>query len=393
MNNNPNQPRDYDAVLGGQTPPPVQGVVLGGIEGVKRRLASPTVEARIAALSEALNYGEAGLDLVIKTLQDSSEQVQRSAASLLRKKGGFKAKQALLEYNPWLFFTTLANWNTEEFNPDVGIAEPVGKAYLVNFNCLELLLQDPQIHQVEALICRDLYDDLQFYDFVNAISGACKQLSNLKALFIGDGEEDEYMRCCLKLGDISAILKAYPQLEVLQARGNWGLEVKPLQHECLKTLIVETGFMAVRSQSISEICALDLPALEYLELWLGGCVMYGEDIITKDLIPILSGELFPNLKYLGLRSSDYSDNIALCIAESPTIVDRLAVLDLSMGTLTDEGAEALLNCPAINRLHTLNVNRNCLNINMIQRLSELDCRVIADSQDDGGVSRYWALYE
>lgn len=65
MSDNPNQPREYDAVLGGQILPPVQGVILGGIEGVKYRFSSSNIEARISALGEALNYGEAGLNLVI----------------------------------------------------------------------------------------------------------------------------------------------------------------------------------------------------------------------------------------------------------------------------------------------------------------------------------------
>ncbi|MEL6459182.1 MAG: hypothetical protein AAFX46_18070 [Cyanobacteria bacterium J06636_27] len=56
----------YDAVLGGENPPLPDSVVLGGIEGVKRRFASKVVEVRIAALRDALNYGDAGLDLVIE---------------------------------------------------------------------------------------------------------------------------------------------------------------------------------------------------------------------------------------------------------------------------------------------------------------------------------------
>lgn len=44
MSKNPNQPREYDAVLGGKTPPPVDGVVLGGLEGVKRRLNSNNIQ-------------------------------------------------------------------------------------------------------------------------------------------------------------------------------------------------------------------------------------------------------------------------------------------------------------------------------------------------------------
>lgn len=69
-----NQPREYDAVLGGQNSPPIDAAVLGGISGVKSRLASTILAVRIAALSEALKYGDAGLDLVVTALQDESMQ-------------------------------------------------------------------------------------------------------------------------------------------------------------------------------------------------------------------------------------------------------------------------------------------------------------------------------
>ncbi|MBD1920739.1 HEAT repeat domain-containing protein [Microcoleus sp. FACHB-831] len=392
MNNNPNQPRKDDAVIGGQAPPPVAGVVLGGREGVKRRLTNPVVEVRIAALSEALNYGESGLDLVIGALNDSTKQVQHSASRLLRQKGGIKGKQALLDYNPWLFFTLLQDWTIEEFNPEVGITNPVGTAYVVNTEQLKLLLQEPQVSNVEALVCPMWDEDEEFNTFVKFISNACERLTNLKALFIGDGYESVYRNSRFALGNITSILKLYPQLEVLQVRGSWGLRARPLRHEHLKTLVVETGFTMGDPKTIDDICALDLPALEYLELWLGGFYTYGEDVGIKHLLPLLEGKLFPNLKYVGLRSSDYSDNIALCLAELPTVIDRLAILDLSMGTLTDKGAEALLNFPSINQLHTLNVSRNNLSASMIEKLSELKCQVIAEPQDDEE-ERYCALYE
>ncbi|OUL28748.1 hypothetical protein [Nostoc sp. 106C] len=66
--NNPNQPRKYDAVLGGELLPPVTSIVLGGLEGVQNRLKSSVVEAQVAALSEALNYGDAGLEILIQAL-------------------------------------------------------------------------------------------------------------------------------------------------------------------------------------------------------------------------------------------------------------------------------------------------------------------------------------
>lgn len=396
-----NQPRDFDVVLGGQAPPPIASVVLGGLEGVKNRLESSNVEVRVAALSEALNYGEAGLDLLIGALyNDSSQQLKRFVGRLLKQKGGTKARQALLNYDPWLFFTKLEDWKIENFNPQIGIINPAGTAYIVNFEHLKLLLQNSQVEKVEALVCQihGFYNnyDVEFYKFVNLIYENRDKLLNIKALFIGDAVVYPFMSSFLDLGDVTLILKAFPKLEVLQVRGGWGLAIQKMQHNNLKTLVVETGLTFIESRTIEQICKLDLPGLEYLELWLGGCHRYGEDIGTKHLLPILAGEIFPNLKYLGLRSSDYSDNVALCLAELPTVIDRLAVLDLSMGTLTDKGAEALLNFPSINKLHTLNVSMNNLSESMIEKLYQLNCKVIAEPQEDEEAdsgSRYCALYE
>ena len=51
-------PKPYDAVLGGQNPVLEGAAVLGGIEGVKLRLSNENPEVRIKALRQALNYGE-----------------------------------------------------------------------------------------------------------------------------------------------------------------------------------------------------------------------------------------------------------------------------------------------------------------------------------------------
>jgi|SRR5919202_1525470 DNA repair exonuclease SbcCD ATPase subunit len=66
-----------------ESQPPRGSVVFGGLRGVKRRLASAGVEQRVAALSQALQYGEAGLDLVRQALEDESEQVRAAAKALL----------------------------------------------------------------------------------------------------------------------------------------------------------------------------------------------------------------------------------------------------------------------------------------------------------------------
>ncbi len=95
------QPKPYDAVLGGQNQPSEGAAVLGGIEGVKLRLSNENPQVRIKALHQALNYGQAGIHLIIKALEDESPQVQIKAHSLLIPLSEQKVKQALIEFNPY----------------------------------------------------------------------------------------------------------------------------------------------------------------------------------------------------------------------------------------------------------------------------------------------------
>jgi formylglycine-generating enzyme required for sulfatase activity len=107
MTENQNQPREYDAVLGGESQVPMAAAVLGGIPGVKSRLASPIVEVRIAALSEALKYRDAGLDLIIGALQDESMAVRVAAYWLLKDRDEPNLKQQFQKYLPTFEFDVI----------------------------------------------------------------------------------------------------------------------------------------------------------------------------------------------------------------------------------------------------------------------------------------------
>jgi formylglycine-generating enzyme required for sulfatase activity len=107
MSENQNEPREYDAVRGGQNSIPINAAVLGGIPGVKSRLASPIVKVRIAALSEALKYGEAGLDLIIQALHDESMQVKIAAYLLLKDRDDLKIKPPFQDYLPIFEFDVI----------------------------------------------------------------------------------------------------------------------------------------------------------------------------------------------------------------------------------------------------------------------------------------------
>ncbi|NEP59625.1 MAG: SUMF1/EgtB/PvdO family nonheme iron enzyme [Symploca sp. SIO2G7] len=99
-----NSPRADDAVLGGEVSPPAGGVVLGGIEGVKQRLGSNAVEQRLAALQDALDYGEIGLELLLESLHDQSSQVQFTAYLLLIQQQEAMIKQQLNKKLLWYEF-------------------------------------------------------------------------------------------------------------------------------------------------------------------------------------------------------------------------------------------------------------------------------------------------
>ncbi|MGL5059022.1 MAG: WD40 repeat domain-containing protein [Microcoleus sp.] len=107
MADNSNQPREYDAVLGGRSQIPVGAAVLGGIAGVKQRFASDSTQARIAAVKDAPKYGNAGLDLAIQALLDPVEAVQLSAYSILRDRTEIAVREALKKFVPYKLFDCL----------------------------------------------------------------------------------------------------------------------------------------------------------------------------------------------------------------------------------------------------------------------------------------------
>ncbi|WP_375510735.1 STM4015 family protein [uncultured Nostoc sp.] len=417
MTDNQNQPRDYDAVLGGQSPPPVDGVVLGGIEGVKRCLSNPVTQVRVAALSEALKYGDTGLDVLIQGLQDKSRLVQRFAYRLLRQKVEPQVKQALQTYKPWYLeerfneypmnASLFANRQVVDFDPNVGIAEPVNNAYALRCGHYEYeqnlpsqlsrLLEEPNSDKLEALVF-GLWVEAYEIDssiIVQALVDAKQRLTNLKAVFIGDIDSHDCEISWIRQSNISPILQAYPKLEILQVRGGDGLQFSPpIRHNNLKALIIETGGLS--RDTVTQIFQMNLPALEHLELWFGSD-NYGGDCWVEDLNQVLFEERFPKLNYLGLRNSQFTDEIVSVLVGYP-IIDSICVLDLSMGTLSDAGAKELLNCSAINNLDILNISESFLSQEMIEKFSKLDVRVLANNQkeedDDSYIhSRYCSVSE
>ncbi|MEU2665795.1 STM4015 family protein [Micromonospora sp. NBC_01740] len=228
------------------------------------------------------------------------------------------------------------------------------------------------------------------------LCAAAARLPALRALFLGDITSEECEVSWMRVGDVSALLTAYPALEVLRVRGGENFAFSPVRHARLRELAVESGGLS--RAFVGAVLDSDLPALTDLELWLGTSD-YGGDTQVVDLAPLLAGERFPQLRRLGLCNSEIADDLARALASAP-VVSRLRRLDLSMGTLGDEGAAALLAGQPLTHLAELDLSHHYLTEETAASLVAALPGVAVDDSDpqepeeyDGESYRYTAVSE
>jgi hypothetical protein len=248
----------------------------------------------------------------------------------------------------------------------------------------ERFVEQPGAADVRAFVVGmwgDVATGTDSTEVVEALVGARARLPKLTALFLGDMVMEESEISWIQQTDVSPILSAYPALTTFGVRGGNGLSLGRLQHAELRTLIVETGGLDV--SVVRQVAAAVLPKLEHLELWLG-TDGYGANWQLEDLAPILSGSQFPALKRLGLRDSDKADDVAKAVAGS-ALLGRIQVLDLSLGVLSDEGAEALLASPSVKRLKRLDLRHHYVSEPVVRRLQGLGIDVdVSEAQPASG---------
>ncbi len=189
---------------------------------------------------------------------------------------------------------------------------------------------------------------------VQALVDHREQLLSLRVLFFGDIMYEEQEISWISQSDLGPLLEAYPQLEDLTVRGDGGLRFSDFRHQNLRHLTIETGGLS--PQPIADIVNAKLPSLESLEMWLGS-PYYGFDSTTEEFAPLFSGEGFPKLIRLGLMNAMITDDLVQALSEAP-LLDQIEHLDLSMGTLTDKGAEILSTHPRYANLKSLTVQHH-----------------------------------
>jgi hypothetical protein len=251
-----------------------------------------------------------------------------------------------------------------------------------NADRLESLLQQPDGGQITTLILGAWSGACEGNDaeqLVAKLASLAPRLPNLRALFCGEMTYEECEISWINQTDVGPILRAFPRLEVLRIRGGNGLSFSRSRHEGLRELAIETG--GLPRSALRELFLCDLPALEHLELLLGES-NYGFDGSAEDLQPVLSGRLYPRLKYLGLMNSEIANDIAAVVVNSP-IVERIESLDLSLGNLNDEGLRSLHDLADKKNLVRLDISHHFASDDAVAELVDmLPCEVIADDRQD-----------
>jgi uncharacterized protein (TIGR02996 family) len=202
----------------------------------------------------------------------------------------------------------------------------------------------------------------------------------LRKLAIGDGGEMEDVdNAHHPVGDLSVISAAFPRLEELHI---WGYEMalgEALELPELRSLRLET--CGLSRAALEAVTRPTWAKLERLDLWFGSSD-YGSEAALEDLRRLLDGAAIPSVRHLGLMNTELSNEIAFVLGGAKVLA-QLESLDLSMGTLDDAGAEALVAAgSAWKHLKTLDVSENFLSDDAIAALGQVGPEILDGEQKD-----------
>lgn len=185
------------------------------------------------------------------------------------------------------------------------------------------------------------------------------------------------------LGDVTPLFGRLPALRELVLCGDeLRIDDSGVAAAGLRTL-------ALRNTALAPACAAalgrsQLPHLEQLELWLGDYA-YQHDGAVADIEPLLHGAGLPALRRLRVLC-DLADELVEVLSESP-LLRRLRVLDLYCSTLSDAGAQLLIERrAAFAHLEQIDLTNNALSRDAARALHAALPRVhVGIQRHDGSV--------
>ncbi|MBM4782914.1 MAG: hypothetical protein GQE15_34990 [Archangiaceae bacterium] len=215
---------------------------------------------------------------------------------------------------------------------------------------------------------------------------------SMRALTFETNTEEE-MLSWTSTGDLSALGAAFPKLERLFVHVGQALLTAP-SFPNLRSLDLRTTSLS--SELVSALARASWPQLRHLGLWFGSR-SYGVQVSVDDVRPLLDAPL-PALTSLGLANSELSDELCTGLCAHPLLA-RLEVLDLSMGTMTDAGAQTLLvHRERLEHLKRLDVDDNYLSAEAVASLRSAFPQLVSKEQRvaeeyEGALHRYASVGE
>jgi uncharacterized protein (TIGR02996 family) len=178
-------------------------------------------------------------------------------------------------------------------------------------------------------------------------------------------------------GNLGKMWKAVPNLKTFEIESGV-FEVGKLEAPNLERAIFITGGLS--KSSGKSIATASIPKIRHLEIYYGQD-NYGGNCTIKEVKPLLDRTDLKHLEYLGLKNSEFSDEIAKAVG-SAKIVKQLKTLDLSLGVMTDEGAAHLAAAKdQLKHLETLDLTRNFLTKKGIALVKDVCKKVITANQE------------
>ncbi len=190
-------------------------------------------------------------------------------------------------------------------------------------------------------------------------------------------------------GNLGKMWKAVPHLRILEIETG-DFEVGAMDAPNLERAIFITG-------GLSTICGRNIatakmPKIKHLEVYYGDDE-YGGDCTVKEVKPLLDRSDLTNLEYLGIKNSKFANDIAKAIGGAK-VLKTLKTLDLSKGTMTDEGAAALVAAKdSLKHLECLDLSHNYLTKAGTKSVQGLAKKVVTgemqEADEDGDDASYY----
>lgn len=296
-----------------------------------------------------------------------------------------------------------------EYSSDEAITSPDSQAFRISIDweardegktfddTFAAFVADPACIDVEALLIGDWGGAGEGDDsssVVEALVSARERIPKVRALFLGEMSVEESEISWINQSDVSPLFEAFGNLEELWLRGGEGLSLGRPRHKNLQKLVIETGGMP--ATIVHEVISAEFPQLKHLELWLGDDG-YGRNVRPEDIRQLITDGPCQRIIYLGLRDDCEADETAKLLAESG-IPSSVEMLDLSLGTLGDEGASTIAESSWCNQLRMLDIHHHYVSPEVVAKLRTVVSEVNADDvkepeEWDGQLHRYVAVSE